>query len=206
MTPQGHIRDRGITLLELVAAMAIFALVAVMGLQALSGAIRARDRLTEVDIRSAGLSRALTLLRRDLKAAAPLPFLPVGSDEAEWPFIDRVFQDGSMTFSVTGQPVLPDVNAAGQSRVIWRYDRGTGQLTRQVWPVLRPATSAAQAEAVVLLDNVTDFAVLAYAGKDDGWITGFGAQEDRRVRNLPKAVDVRLTSAQYGPMRVVVAY
>ena len=37
--------DRGLTLLELVAVLAIFSLVAVMGLQALSGMMRARDRL-----------------------------------------------------------------------------------------------------------------------------------------------------------------
>ncbi|MGR3696731.1 MAG: PulJ/GspJ family protein, partial [Roseovarius sp.] len=49
--------DRGLTLLELVAVLAIFSLVAVMGLQALSGMMRARDRLTDADEQAAALAR-----------------------------------------------------------------------------------------------------------------------------------------------------
>ena len=42
---RGHHPDAGLTLIELIVAMALFALVAAMGLQVLNGMLRARDRL-----------------------------------------------------------------------------------------------------------------------------------------------------------------
>ena len=54
---RGCAGDKGLTLLELVVVLSLFALVAVMGLQALSGTMRAQDRLIGVDVigkRSAG--------------------------------------------------------------------------------------------------------------------------------------------------------
>ena len=51
-------RDQGITLIELIVAMALFALVAVMGLQALNGMLRSRDRLSDMADETAGLSTA----------------------------------------------------------------------------------------------------------------------------------------------------
>ena len=57
-------RDRGLTLIELVVAMAVFALVAVMGLQSLSGSLRMRDGLTARAEDSAALAQAIAVLRR----------------------------------------------------------------------------------------------------------------------------------------------
>ncbi|SLN47734.1 Type II secretion system protein J precursor [Roseovarius litorisediminis] len=203
---RGCAGDKGLTLLELVVVLSLFALVAVMGLQALSGTMRAQDRLIEVDDRTAELARALTIMRSDLRAAAAREFMPPGADEAEPAFMDLSANEGVVTFSITGQQVLPGVQAAGQSRVIWRYDRDEGYLTRQVWPVLRPAAVRALSPEVVMLEGIIDLDVRSYTGESEGWVRDYGLDQDIEVPPLPQAVDIRLESRLYGALRVVVSF
>ncbi len=206
MTGAAHRRDAGITLLELVIVMALFALVAVMGLQALSGAMRADERLRKVDDATARMTRALTLLRNDLKSADSRVFWPPGAEEAARPFIDLTASDGVLEFTIAGQPVLPDVQSAGFSRVIWRHDRENNRLTRQVWPVLRPAGDQALAPEVEMLQGIVGLSVRSYAGKDDGWVGEFGTDKQPFEASLPEAVELNLVSELYGPLRIVVRF
>ena len=204
--PPRRAQDRGLTLLELVAVLSIFAMVAVMGLQALGGMMRARDRITDADEKAAALSRGLVLLRNDLKSVAALAFWPPESIEAEPAFLDQSADEGRLAFSTSGQPVLPDDQAAGQSRVIWRYDREDERLIRQVWPVLRPASEAALAPETVIFDNIASFRVSAYAGLEEGWVAGWGVPGPLPRPNLPDAVDIQFDSDVYGPLRVMVRF
>lgn len=206
MTRAEHRRDAGITLLELVIVMALFALVAVMGLQALSGAMRADERLRKVDGATARMTRALTLLRNDLKSADSRVFWPPGADEPARAFIDLTAKDGVLEFTIAGQPVLPDVQSAGFSRVIWRHDRENNRLTRQVWPVLRPAEDRALAPEVEMLQGIVGLSVRSYVGKDDGWIGEFGTDKQPFEAPLPEAVELNLVSELYGPLRIVVRF
>ncbi|SFO01717.1 type II secretion system protein J (GspJ) [Roseovarius lutimaris] len=204
--PSRAAQDRGLTLLELVAVLSIFAMVAVMGLQALGGMMRARDRITDADEKAAALSRGLTLLRSDLKSAAALAFWPPESIESEPAFLDQSADEGILAFSTSGQPVLPDDQAAGRSRVIWRYDREDEQLIRQVWPVLRPASEAALAPEMEIFDNIASFRVSAYASPEEGWVAGWGVPGPLSRPDLPDAVDIQFDSDVYGPLRVMVSY
>ena len=199
-------QDRGLTLLELVAVLSIFAMVAVMGLQALGGMMRARDRISDADERAAALSRGLALLRSDLKSAAVLPFWPPESIEPEPAFLDQSADQGLLAFSTSGQPVLPEDQLAGLSRVIWRYDRDDERLIRQVWPVLRPASEAARAPEMVIFDNIASFRVSTYASPEEGWVAGWGLPGPVPRPALPDAVDIQFDSDVYGPLRVMVSY
>jgi general secretion pathway protein J len=198
--------EAGITLLELVIVMMLFALVAVMGLQALSGAMRADARLSAVDDQTAQMTRTLSLLRNDLKSADSRVFWPPGTDEPARAFIDLSAKDGVLEFTIAGQPVLPDVQAAGFSRVIWRHDRDNARLTRQVWPVLRPGADRAQAPEVEMLPGIVAMQVLSYAGEKAGWVEEFGTEARPFDTPLPEAVDLRLESEVYGPLRIVVRF
>lgn len=193
-------RDAGLSLLELVVVLAIFSMVAIMGLGALRGALRTQDGLTRIETHTADLARALTLLRADLEAMVPLSFTPPGGRP------EPAFQDlgdtGTVTFSIGGQAALPDQQLAGLSRVIWRLDPVSGRLTRQLWPVLRPADATAEAVEVPILDNVRDLEVRVNLPKA-GWITGYG-QTGPADLPLPRAVEITLTSVPDGPLRVLV--
>ncbi|WP_297774250.1 type II secretion system protein GspJ [uncultured Roseovarius sp.] len=198
--------DRGLTLLELVAVLSIFALVAVMGLQSLSGMMHARDRLAEADEQAAALARGLTLLREDLKSADAAAFWPPATIEPQPAFLDFSAAQGWFALTTAGRAVLPEMQAAGQARVIWRHDREAERLTRQAWPVLRPASDAALLPETTVFERIAGLRLRAYASLEEGWVAGWG-QPDLPLRPaLPKAIEVDLESSAYGPLRVVVAY
>ena len=75
-------RTAGFSLLELVAVLSIFALVALIGVQVLQATIRNSERLVEVSDDNADLARTLALLRQDLDAALPMSFTePNGANQ-----------------------------------------------------------------------------------------------------------------------------
>ncbi|MFB9148696.1 type II secretion system protein GspJ [Roseovarius ramblicola] len=196
---------RGLTLVELVAALAIFSLVAIMGLQTLSGMMRARDRTAGAAGDAAALSRGLVLLRADLKAAADLAFWPPEALESEPPLLDLSAEEGRFALSTEARAVLPDQQAAGTERVIWRHDRRGERLLRTAWPVLRPATDAARAPETVIFEDVAGLRLRAYAGPEAGWIGGWGQDAGVARPGLPRAVEVIVESGRYGALRVLVA-
>jgi len=196
---------RGLTLVELVAALAIFSLVAIMGLQTLSGMMRARDGTTDAASDAAALSRGLVLLRADLKAAADLPFWPPEAVAPEPPLLDLSAEEGRFAISTEARPVLPDQQAAGTERVIWRHDRRGERLLRTAWPVLRPASDAARSPETVIFEDVGGLRLRAYASPEEGWIGGWGQDTEAARPGLPLAVEVIVESERYGALRVLVA-
>lgn len=196
---------RGLTLIELVAALAIFALVAVMGVQTLGGMIRARDRTGDAAADAAALARGLVLLRSDLKAAADLPFWPPDAPEPEPPLLDLSAEAGRFALSTEARAVLPGTQAAGTERVIWRHDRQGERLMRTAWPVLRPASDAARAPETVIFEDVAGLRLRSYAGPEEGWVGGWGRDPELARPGLPRAVEVIVTSGRYGALRVLVA-
>lgn len=185
----------GFTLVELVAALAIFALVAVMATQALNGALRQRDALAARDDAAAALGRSLALMRRDLEAALPLGFLPAGADTRE-PAL-RVIGDapGGFALSIGGHPRLPGEPGAGMARVLWRVDPAREVLTRRHWPSLAPTRRNAGGPARDMLEDVTALAI-APLGEWDGQI------EDPDA--LPPGFEVVLQTRRHGRLRLVV--
>lgn len=167
--------DTGLTLIELVAAMAIFALIAVMGLQSLTATLRTRDRLADMSHANAALSLPLALLRGDLTATVPMLFYPPGGATPQ-SAVRLAGADGAariLSFSIAGQPVLDAAGAprvAAFHRVEWRL--ADGILHRRVWPVLDPAAEARSPE-VAVMEGVSRMAVRSY-WPQIGWHDGVG--------------------------------
>lgn len=159
---------RGLSLLELVVAMAIFALVAIMGLQLLTGTLRMRDRLESTATATAELSFALALLRADLEAMVPLLFFPPGGPGARSALVSGTDQ---VAFSIGGQLDLPPVQGLGLHRVDWRIQGPDDMLTRQIWPVLYPANPTAQSPPMQVMGGVRALSLRSY-WPDVGWVQG----------------------------------
>lgn len=210
---------RGITLIELVVAMAIFALVAVMGLQTLTGMVRMRDRLAEIEQKTGQLSYATALIRHDLAALIPVLFFSPGGAPNSSIELRRNGQE--LGLSIGGQQDLPPVQGLGLHRAEWRYDSNGQRLLRRIWPVLSPANPSAALPEVVVLDGVIGFEVRTY-WQDIGWrngtesgvpavaptIEGFDSDSGPVAVNsysddLPLAVELRLETLDFGPILLV---
>ncbi|WP_299628596.1 type II secretion system protein GspJ [uncultured Tateyamaria sp.] len=173
MTDGGQDKDQGLTLIELVAAMAIFALIAVMGLQSLTATLRTRDRLAEMSAEGAALSRPLALLRGDLSGTVPMLFYPPGGAAPHSALRLAGAEAGGevLAFSVAGQPALDQGGravTAGFHRVEWRL--ADGMLYRRVWTVLDPAGDARSPE-VVVMEGVSGMDLRSY-WPQIGWQAG----------------------------------
>ncbi len=212
--------DRGLTLIELVVAMAIFALIAVMGLQALTGAMRSRDRMVQIDTNSAELGLALSLLRADLGALVPMLFHPPGGTPRSALHLDAPGR--VLGLSLAGQPALPPEPGPGLRRVEWRFDPGTGTLSRAAWPALYPVPSATGAPPMPVLTDVTSWAIRSH-WPELGWLPGTtggppraapessgsdtdggrSATPESYSSTLPQAVELTLESRRYGRIVLV---
>lgn len=163
--------DSGLTLIELVIAMAVFALIAIMGLQSLTGMLRTRDALANIDIDATALSKGIALLRNDLDAILPLAFYPSGGAA---PNSAIVHNSGGLILGMTigGQPSFSATRAYGEThRSEWILDSETGALSRGVWKTAIPANASARGPDVFVMEGVTGISVRSF-WVGQGWIEG----------------------------------
>ncbi|SNS79439.1 type II secretion system protein GspJ [Antarctobacter heliothermus] len=160
--------DRGLSLLELVVAMALFALVAVMGIQTLGGTIRSRDVLTARDDRDQSLGVTLALLRSDLDHVAPLLFFP--PDSPPQSALYQVASEGRIGLTIAA----PTGAKAPFQRAEWRLDREAGVLSRRFWPVTTPARADQRSPERAVMPGVSAMRLRSF-WTGYGWIEGTGA-------------------------------
>ena len=171
--------DRGASLIELTVVVAVFSLVAVIAVQALGGAITSRARIAERSAATAELSATLALLRRDLGA-----MVPVALDGPAF-----ALDAGRLSLVAAGQPDLAGSGRDGLARIVWETG-SDGSLTRSTG-----------ADRVTLLGGVSGWEARALDG--DGWRSSMGGEADAQ-RRLPRAVEVRLATADLPDLRVLV--
>lgn len=155
---------RGITLIELVVAMAVFALISVLGLQALSGSLRTREALTQRAEASAELARTLALLRQDLDAALPMSFYPPGAARGA----SAILETGSR-FALSRSGVTGPDGRARLGRVDWTLE--DGRLSRQSWATLTPLNPGQQSPAMPVMEGVLALDWRSY-WRPNGWTPG----------------------------------
>ena len=174
--------SRGLSLFELVVAMALFAMVATLGLQALSGTVQIGNRLGAVSAQVGAESRAVTLLRQDLSRMVGLRFHPPGGAGFGQSALSLSADGLQLSFSIAGQhddvaapisgaSVIGASMTAGLQRVVWRLDPASGQLSRQIWPGLHPAHARQQAPATVWLTEVASLQLRSFS-RQTGWVAG----------------------------------
>lgn len=176
--------DQGLSLIELVLAMAIFALVAVMGAQALTGMIRMRADLTHRSDQTAALAEVTSLLRGDLNALVPMLFYPPqgAAPQAALRFVPgrqgtvlSLSRGGIAQFDRGGN--TPARAGIKTGRVEWHLQEG--QLSRSFWPSLIPADPRSQvqtgAEFGAALGGIEALRLRSY-WPQIGWVNGSQAQ------------------------------
>lgn len=221
-------RQPGFTLVEVLVALSVSALVATLAYQSLSTAADAAAHSEAVAEQVDNVDRVWQLLERDLRQASPLPeatgtatteaavvyggeypaFLGTGTDDntqyANQGFVLRFRRGGWLNPLAQERSHLQGVG----------YRLQEGKLYRFHWPVLNSAPleeefiQSQEAFQLPLLEGVESMTLRflpADAEEINAWIDQWPAQSDTTAANrtLPLAVEITLSVSEFGDSRRV---
>jgi general secretion pathway protein J len=177
----------GFTLLEVLIAIAIVALLALMGYRALSALSESESRLSAEATRWRTLDLFFARLEADLREAVPRPARSGAAREAAWLAAVDAAGNGALAFSRAGPDFAIDPGSVGQ-RLGYRLRNGSIEVL--YWPGYdRPRNG--EPAAYALLSGVTQFR-LSYLTGTGIWVDSWpiGGEAD-----LPRATRVMVTLA-----------
>jgi general secretion pathway protein J len=183
-------RERnGFTLLEVLIAVAIVAVIALLGYRALAALSDAETRLAAEATRWRTLDLFFARLEGDMRQAVPRTARSGSMREAPWlgyiPGSGDNGGDSVLAFSRAGPEFTLEPGSAGQRLGYRLRDRSVEVL---YWPSYdRPQD--AQATSYALLADVEHFR-LTYLARDNAWVSNWPVAGDS---DLPRAVRVQLT-------------
>lgn len=179
---------RGFTLLEVLIAIAIVAVIALLGYRAVASLSDAETRLAGEATRWRTLDMFFSRLEGDMRQAMPRSARSGSTSEAPWlGFISNATGDGdsALAFSRAGPEFNFEAGSAGQ-RLGYRLQDGNVQVL--YWASYdRPPD--AQATTYTLLSDVAHFR-LSYLTRSNVWVDTWPVAGDT---DLPRAVKVQLT-------------
>jgi general secretion pathway protein J len=188
--PRGR-RFAGFSLVELLVAVAIFALAAGLAYGGLDGLVRARGQLQEQSARLQSLQFAVGLIERDLRAAVNRPVREAYGSTT----LPALQADGArIELSRIGHANALAQPRAEIERVAYQLDGRTLQRLR--YPVL-DRTPGTTPEIQPLLEDVErlEFRLLDHQRREHGrWPAG-------DAEPLPRAVELRLVVSGLGELR-----
>lgn len=193
-------RQRAFTLIEVLVAMAVFAVLAAFAYGTLSQTLLSAEILSARMDRLQALQRTMRLLTDDLQQLAPRPVRDVLGDNLR-PALDTGFQSGfalELTRSGWSNPVV--LPRGTQQRAAYRIE--DGELIRFHWYAL-DRTLSNEPVSVTLLDGVEAMQLRFVMGDNnysDQWppLNRPGALG---ARQRPRAVEVTLLLEDEGEIR-----
>jgi general secretion pathway protein J len=189
-------RSNGFTLLEVLVAMAIFSVVGLGANQMLRTVIDTHQK-TKVQIKDfSDLSRAFTILERDMSQTVPRSI----RDEYGDPLPPLMLSTGPyfIEFTRTGWSNPIGLARSNLQRVAYDLNE-EGQLERNFWLVLDRAEDS-EAITQIILSGVEDFRINLIS--EDGESTDVWPDSDT-ARLIPVAAEVILQTKAYGELRKV---
>jgi general secretion pathway protein J len=177
----------GFTLLELLVAIAILALLSVLGYRALAALTDSEVRLTEEAARWRTLDQLFTRLESDMRQAQPRVVRTSEASEPAW--LGTIDADGNadLRFSRAGAEFTLEAGSAGQ-RLGYRFREGTVEVVYLPYLDIGPTTPAT---SYVLVDGVRHFRIW-YLDPTADWRDRWPLRNDPP---MPRAVRVELELA-----------
>ncbi len=189
--------SRGFTLLEVLVAMAIFAILSVLAYGGLMVVLDQRALAEEQTDAWRELQLSLQLLGRDLQQLQPRPVRDEIGDRYEPAFQSRPGRSNALEFTRGGWTNPAGLPRATLQRVAYRVEDGA--LLRIYWPVLDRTLNT---EPVVsrLIEDI-DGLDLRMLDTQGSWHTQWpppGFAGEGALYTLPRAVEVAVESPRFG--------
>lgn len=194
---------RGFTLIEMLVAILILAIMAAMAYRGLNVVLDTQRRLDAENELWRGYALAFTQIGQDLNMAVPRSIRD-GSDQIEPALLGKETylndDDAQLIFTVMGDPALP--RAQNDLRRVG-YRLRNGKLEYLVWPSADLAPGV-RPRVVSLLDNVEK---LQFRYLDDArqWLPTWPVAPTDSAASLPRGVEVTLQSRHQAPITRVFA-
>lgn len=210
--------ERGFTLVELLVALAISALIAALAYAGISSAIGASAGMQAQVRELADLQRALNIIEEDLAQAVPRAIVDnYGSDQPA--FRGGRYEGVLLEFTRGGTANPQQLARSELQRVRYVLDRGA--LWRQWWHAVDRAGSNAAPQSALLLEGIEELQLGFLGPAQEGaapldyytltvsaapWVRDWSSARlaPNRVAPLPMAVDLRIRLAGFGEVRRVV--
>ena len=189
----------GFTLLELLVAVAIFALLGVGSYRLLATTIATRDMAHKHDAELMQLQKALTTLNRDLSQAIGRSVRNEYGD----PVAAMVIKNNAFDVTRTGWP-NPMQQARSQLQRVHYELNSKGELIRLSWQQL-DRERGSKPQQSVLLKQVETIQIKAYSGSGalvQEWPnTQNQASNAALLDELPRAIEIMITVKPWGEIR-----
>jgi general secretion pathway protein J len=197
-------RGRGFTLLELMVALFIAAVMFAMGYGAISQALTSRNSLKEQQAHLLELQTAMRVLEQDFVQLAARPVRQAIGDEPAQPALQGAVPGTQPIVALTraGWANPAGLQRPGLQRVAYFLENGT--LRREHWNVLDPTLASTTAKRDLLghVKSVT----FRYLGINRQWLEQWPpatscptcAYSEQALRERPLAVEITLDTENWG--------
>jgi general secretion pathway protein J len=187
MKPSGRILRAGFTLIELLIALAIMALLSLLGYRALSSLVDSEAQLAAEAQRWRTLDTVFARIEADVRAAVPRRVRGGAGSEPAWVGVVDAAGNAELRFARAGSEFAIEPAAAGQ-RIAYRMHEDRVEVL--YWPHLdQPAQVAPSAYA--LADGVAAFRI-GYLDAEGGWRDRWPAPGEPPV---PRALRIEMRLA-----------
>lgn len=189
---------KGFTLLELLVAVAILAVIGIASYRLLDSTITTRDTAARHDATLLALQKAMQIMQRDIEQATARPVRDEFGDTRPALYMP---QENVLELTRLGWR-----NPLGEPRaelIRVRYVVEEGRLRRYYWNVLDRAQDS-QAQFVTLLDKVDDFHISVLSPQGSWTSTWPSLDRDRAdpaSLPMPRAVDISFAVPPFGELR-----
>ncbi len=196
-----HHQNRGFTLLELLVALMVFAVMSLMVFTGLTSVLNAYSHISEKTEQLNELQSAFSLITRDIEQAIGRPIRDSYGDPQE-PMMHNGEAIGTvLEFTRTGRPNPAALPRSNLQRIAYILD--DNQLMRLSWAVLDRAPDSEPLESLLL--TKVKSASVRFLNKDmewqEDWPTKTKQEIDDGVIKIPRAVELTIESEVWGEIK-----
>lgn len=186
-------KDSGFTLLEIVVALGLFAVISVVAHSSLFQFINVRDAMEKNTVAFSQVQRGVALLEQDIRYAVSHPVRDAYGD-LEPAFLTNLTDpdlDNEIIRLTAALPSYQVKNTNQLSRVAWRLEDGV--LIRSFWLVLDRAQDS-ELKHFKLIDGVSNFSIVSKGYDEDSNLQIIDSEDiNTEAYATPSVIEMTLT-------------